>query len=620
MPPSAPAWSNELSTWACSALAAAGTGEAKDALRFLGIQLRDSSGKMRPMEGLLEDVADALAKIEDPLLRNRIAFKLFDSEGVDVGRMLAAGSEALRQYGDEAERLGVITEEDARAAEGYRDSLTAMRRAVSFLGHEIGRALMPRLLPLVDGLRDLSVSARPRVIELLRSALADLDAVVAAVRDGWVGLGQALQAGMAWIREVAPPIARWIEAAGAWIDRIGVVRVAVGLLAAALGIRLIGAILSLFVPLARLAASLVVVAVRMMALSARAIVALIGGIGSMLGALGRAAAGVLALNAAFLASPITWIVAGVAAVAGAAYLIYRYWDDIAAFFRRTWEAIVAALGIEELIAWLGGFSLWGTFTGWLAGVVDWYARSWEAIVAALGIEELIAWLGGFSLWDTFTGWLAGVVDWYARSWEAIVAALGIEELIARLGGFSLWGTLTDWLGNAVAWYGRQWAAIEGVFDLEGLIARLSAWNFGDIGQGWINGLWGGMAGVWRGLVDWLNQAVAGIVDLLPGFIKDRLGIAGLEGMLGVPDGAPATSPAKARSRGSVPSIIGPQSRVLFGAPPAGADRPERAVAVGGQVDVRFHDAPTNMRIERVATRNREIPIDVTAGYSMAGAG
>ena len=65
-----------------AAEAAQGTGEAKDALAQMGIALRDQSGNLRRSEDLLGDVADVFARIEDPAKRVRLAFKLFNSEGV----------------------------------------------------------------------------------------------------------------------------------------------------------------------------------------------------------------------------------------------------------------------------------------------------------------------------------------------------------------------------------------------------------------------------------------------------------------------------------------------------------------------------------------------------------
>ena len=75
-----------------AAEAAQGTGEAKDALAQMGIALRDQSGNLRSSEDLLGDVADAFARIEDPAERVRLAFKLFDSEGVALVNLLSDAS------------------------------------------------------------------------------------------------------------------------------------------------------------------------------------------------------------------------------------------------------------------------------------------------------------------------------------------------------------------------------------------------------------------------------------------------------------------------------------------------------------------------------------------------
>ena len=88
-----------------AAEAAQGTGEAKDALAQMGIALRDQSGNLRSSEDLLGDVADAFARIEDPAERVRLAFKLFDSEGVALVNLLRGGSDALEEMRERARDL-----------------------------------------------------------------------------------------------------------------------------------------------------------------------------------------------------------------------------------------------------------------------------------------------------------------------------------------------------------------------------------------------------------------------------------------------------------------------------------------------------------------------------------
>src|SRR5919106_455892 len=115
-----------------AAEAAQGTGEAKDALAQLGITLRDQDGHLRRSEDLLADVADAFAGIEDPAERVRLAFKLFDSEGVELVNLLADGSSALEEMRERARDLGIVLDEHlVRDAERARTELDTLSQVIS---------------------------------------------------------------------------------------------------------------------------------------------------------------------------------------------------------------------------------------------------------------------------------------------------------------------------------------------------------------------------------------------------------------------------------------------------------------------------------------------------------
>jgi lambda family phage tail tape measure protein len=115
-----------------AAEAAQGTGEAKDALAQMGIALRDQSGNLRRSEDLLADVADAFVRIEDPAERVRLAFKLFDSEGVALVNLLRGGSGALEEMRDRARDLGIVLDEHlVRDAERARTELDTLAQVIS---------------------------------------------------------------------------------------------------------------------------------------------------------------------------------------------------------------------------------------------------------------------------------------------------------------------------------------------------------------------------------------------------------------------------------------------------------------------------------------------------------
>ncbi|WP_421245492.1 phage tail tape measure protein, partial [Aeromonas sanarellii] len=54
--------------------------------------------------------------------------------------------------------------------------------------------------------------------------------------------------------------------------------------------------------------------------------------------------GFLKLGVAILTTPIGWIIAGIAAIAVGAYLIYKNWDQLGPWFKSTWEKCKAATG------------------------------------------------------------------------------------------------------------------------------------------------------------------------------------------------------------------------------------------------------------------------------------
>lgn len=109
---------------------------------------------------------------------------------------------------------------------------------------------------------------------------------------------------------------------------------------------------------------------------------------------------VLFIGRALLMNPIGLIITGVAM---AAYLIYRYWRPISAFFKRMWAQVTSAFSS----AWSGIKSAWGSVKGWFSGI-------WGSIKTAfnggiVGISKLIM---NWSPLGLFYKAFAGVMSWF----------------------------------------------------------------------------------------------------------------------------------------------------------------------------------------------------------------
>lgn len=90
-----------------------GGGPAKAAFEQLGIASQIASGQLAGGEQIFYAVAEAMQGVDSAAERARIATQLFGrGAGPDMIEVLSAGGDALRQYGAEAERLGLHLSED----------------------------------------------------------------------------------------------------------------------------------------------------------------------------------------------------------------------------------------------------------------------------------------------------------------------------------------------------------------------------------------------------------------------------------------------------------------------------------------------------------------------------
>jgi len=156
--------------------AAKGTGEAKQALSDMGIALKDQHGNIRRSEDLLNDVAEAFRRTTDPAERLRLAFKLFDSEGVAMVNMLVGGSQALEATRRRARDLGIVLDEDlVRNAEKARDELDTLGRVISANLTRAVLDLAPVIADASSELADLARSAGVAYGQLKRLAQGDFN-------------------------------------------------------------------------------------------------------------------------------------------------------------------------------------------------------------------------------------------------------------------------------------------------------------------------------------------------------------------------------------------------------------------------------------------------------------
>ena len=149
-----------------------GTGEAKGALQELELNARDLA--RLPLDQRMAVLADAFGNVSSETDKLRLAFKLFDSEGVALVNMLNNGSDGLQAMFKDAEALGIVM--SGTAAKGVEQASDSLYR--------IGRVAL--------GVRDTFVAAIAPAIKLISDRLVEFITKSAAAKGGFQELGRSM--------------------------------------------------------------------------------------------------------------------------------------------------------------------------------------------------------------------------------------------------------------------------------------------------------------------------------------------------------------------------------------------------------------------------------------------
>ncbi len=131
--------------------AARGIGSGVEAFGLLGVQVTDVNGELKTTDQLLLESADALNQLDDQGQRLELADKL----GLkDLNLLLLEGSGGITKLTDEARKLGVVTAEDAKAAEQFIDEWARFTRVIAQTGRMIATKILPIMTAVVEVFRE----------------------------------------------------------------------------------------------------------------------------------------------------------------------------------------------------------------------------------------------------------------------------------------------------------------------------------------------------------------------------------------------------------------------------------------------------------------------------------
>lgn len=263
-----------------------GSKEFKEMFDGLGIKLKNADGSLKSTDEQFNMFVDRISKIKNPALQAQAAVKIFGKSATELLPLIRGGSAGLGEMTAEAARLGIVLSDDAvRQGEAFGDILDTLKFSLRGVGNIIGTALVPELSKMGTWLTDTIVKYRPQIEAFATSFAKNLPGNIEKI--------------VGFLGDLYDGIQPVITAIGWLSDTFGGANVVFAALGAYIGGGLIVSIFNL-------------------------------------------AMAFKGLGVAILTTPVGWFLAAIAAVGAAAFVIYKNWDNIVAFFEEKWAGVKAA--------------------------------------------------------------------------------------------------------------------------------------------------------------------------------------------------------------------------------------------------------------------------------------
>ena len=182
-------------------------------------------------------------------------------------------------------------------------------------------------------------------------------------------------------------------------------------------------------------------------------------------AAGVAAAATWALNGAIaiLTSPITLVIAAIAALIAIGVLLYQNWDTVVEFAKTAWQGLCDFISV--ICQAIGEFfsGLWAKLQEIFEPIGQWFGekfqQAWDAIVNIFsGIGE---WFSSVfqGAWDAIANIFSPIGTWFGERWTDVTNAL------ANVGTWftdmfqKAWTGLTNIFSNLGSWFGEKWTDV-----------------------------------------------------------------------------------------------------------------------------------------------------------------
>lgn len=140
----------------------------------LGISMKKANGQMKTTAELMPELADAMKRQKNNSEKAYIATTTFGKSGQELIQMLQDGSQALKDYADEAKHLGiVVSDEDTLKAKSMGDTIQRLKDAVTGFSLAIGLKLIPYVEPVIASMTEWIATNREWIATEIASSVKD---------------------------------------------------------------------------------------------------------------------------------------------------------------------------------------------------------------------------------------------------------------------------------------------------------------------------------------------------------------------------------------------------------------------------------------------------------------
>ena len=165
--------------------ASKGTGDTYKAFEALGVSITDSNGELRDSEAVFGDVIDALGKMDNQTQADAYAMQIFGKSAMELNPLIAAGSDAIAQYTEEAHQMGYVLDEETLASLGeLDDSMQRSQNAINAVKTQIGSYLAPVIADITEAFAEWAMSVDWKAVaSTIKSAVDVIAKVIKSLID-----------------------------------------------------------------------------------------------------------------------------------------------------------------------------------------------------------------------------------------------------------------------------------------------------------------------------------------------------------------------------------------------------------------------------------------------------